>query len=203
MPDTGARAIFGAGVKEAKGQALLGDLVRTPGTWKAGGLGLDPAVLGLLVTRAPPRLSFPFCRGRRLDTVAAKSFQLSGEFSLGYQGGFGGADTAGGGAGGGSAGPLRAWAPSRAEGATAVTPYGGGGECVGGSGLSCLFRSPSGQVQEHLPSPSAGECQNPSTLPFPPSRRPAARPPPQGASLWEASRPKCPCPLGGLPLTEL
>ena len=111
MPDTGARAIFGAGVKEAKGQALLGDLVRTPGTWKAGGLGLDPAVLGLLVTRAPPRLSFPFCRGRRLDTVAAKSFQLSGEFSLGYQGGFGGADTAGGGAGGGQRGSFACLGP--------------------------------------------------------------------------------------------
>lgn len=72
------RAIPGPRVPEARRQALLRDLIRTPEIWKAGSLRSSSSCSGTVGDMCPSlSLSFPFCQRRRLDTVATRSFQLS------------------------------------------------------------------------------------------------------------------------------
>lgn len=172
----------------------------TPVTRKAGNLGPSSSCPGT-VGDTYPSLSFPSCQRRRLDTVAARSFQLSGTPSGLPRVSMEDADRAGGG-GGQERGSFACLGPKeslRSHSWDAIW-----GKCVGGSSLSCLFHSWSSQVQEHpppFPPPTLQEGQDPSLcspLSFLLSRHPAAYPPLQGPWLWEADCPKSHCRLGGL-----
>lgn len=109
-----------------------------------------------------PSLSFPSCQRRRLDTVAARSFQLSGTPSGLPRVRMEDVDRAGGG-GGQERGSFACLGPKeslRSHSWDAIW-----GKCVGGSSLSCLFHSWSSQVQEHPPSLPPPPCRRVKTPP--------------------------------------